>query len=138
MPEYRLLVVEDNQGIAAMICRAARDIGFDARQATGCDAMQVYQEMQPHILILDILMPEMDGLEFLQFLEESQSSTRIIILSGSSDIYRRIAEDQARARGLKVECNLAKPFRISEVRMLLENMAKTLSASSSVGAFSHG
>jgi CheY-like chemotaxis protein len=71
-------------------------------------------------------MPGMDGLEFLQFLKEQDSKAHIVILSGSSEAYRRIAEDLGASHGLAIEANIPKPFRIGEMRAVLEKIEGSL------------
>ena len=128
MSQYRLLVVEDDPRIAKLITEVAGEVGFDAYSAAGATAMATYDSIEPHVLVLDILMPEVDGLEVLQALKIRGSETRIIILSGGQDSYRRIAENLGIASGLVIEANLPKPFRISEIRTLLEQIKASIKA----------
>lgn len=125
MGAYRLLAIEDNQNIADMICRAASDMGFQTQSTDGGHAAEIYQSFKPDIIVLDILMPEKDGLEVLQFLKESKCQAHIVILSGSSDAYRKIAERLGTANGLNIVGNLSKPFRINELRMILTQISTT-------------
>jgi len=130
MTKYRLLAIEDNKDIADMVCRAAAEAGFEVRSADGTNAISIYDSFLPHVIMLDILMPQMDGLEFLQFLQTQESQAHIIILSGSSESYRKIAENLGTASGLNIEGNLSKPFRIVEMRTILERIKKSLDATS--------
>lgn len=130
MPNYRLLALEDNQNIADMVCHAATDMGFEARSASGVDAIHLYNSFKPHIVVLDILMPEVDGLEFLGYLEKYKSRSRVIILSGTSESCRTIAENWGESSGISIVANLAKPFRIAEMRALFTKIRTDLDAES--------
>ena len=130
MDKLRLLALEDNQSIADMVCHTATDMGFETQSADGATAVDVYNKFKPHIIVLDILMPEMDGLEFLGYLEKYLSKAHIIILSGTSESYRTIAENWGEAGGLTIVANLPKPFRIAEMRALFSQIRSNLDSGS--------
>ncbi|MGB9153342.1 MAG: response regulator [Alphaproteobacteria bacterium] len=127
MSEYRLLVIEDTKDLAELICTVAVDVGFDARATSNSSEIQsLYNTYKPQVLILDILMPDMDGFEVLRFLHKSGSAARIIILSGAED-YRAMAEKMADGLRLTIDANLRKPFRIKELKSALESIKLSLS-----------
>jgi CheY-like chemotaxis protein len=123
MTALSLLVVEDDPRIAGLLCHLATEAGLEARAATGPQAIaEAYDAMQPDVIVLDILMPEMDGLEVLQFLRKQYSRARIVIISGSDGQSRRMTEHLGTALGFTIEANLSKPFHIPEVRALFEKL----------------
>ena len=67
-------------------------------------------------------MPDMDGLEVLQFLRQQFSGARIVIISGSDSSSRRMTENIGKALGFTIEANILKPFQIPEVRALFERI----------------
>ena len=119
MSAHRLLSVEDNEEVAKIICRAAAEIGFDSCSAAGRAAMGIYHSFQPHVVVLDILMPEMDGIEFMQFLKKQPTIPRLVIASGSGYEGRRMAETLGTASGLHIDANISKPFRVHEMQEIL-------------------
>jgi len=122
-----LLVVEDDPLIASLICHVAIEAGFNARSATGPKAIvKAYDNMQPDVIVLDVFMPDMDGLEVLQFLREQFSGARIVIISGSDSSSRRMTENLGKALGFTIEANISKPFQIPEVRAILERIKLSL------------
>jgi len=127
MVPCRLLVIEDVQNIADIICHAAADAGFEACSANGATATALYDSFGPQVIVLDLLISGMGELAFLQFLKERSSSARIVIISGCSDAYRKQAEDLAALGGLIIEANMAKPFRINELRGTLERIRQSIS-----------
>ncbi len=120
MTQLRLLSIEDDKKVADLICRVARDVGFDAQTVFGNAIEHAYQEYQPDVIVLDILMPEMDGIEVLQFLKEQYCRAHVIILSGSDGLSRRIIEKMGNSLGFTIVGNVTKPFRVPMLRSLFE------------------
>ncbi len=116
IPGIRVLVVEDDAAIADLVASVAEGMGFAAQKTTGAEVESIYAVFQPHILVLDIIMPDKDGLEVLQFLRTQASSLRIIILSGGHSYYTRFAEHMGTGCGLMIEACIAKPFRLDQLR----------------------
>jgi len=128
MVAKRLLVIDDDANIAQIICRAAAEMGFDARHVNGDITQTVCKEFQPDIITLDILMPEMDGFEVIKFIEANDIKSRVIILSGSPESYRKIADTLGKAVNISIEANLRKPFRLQELREVLERISASIDA----------
>ena len=121
MSSISLLVVEDDPKIAKLLCEVAAEAGFIVQSASGQKAIEAAcAAIEPDIITLDILMPDMDGMEVLQFLRARYQRARIVILSGSDGLSRRLAENLGTALGLVIEANLRKPFRMAEIRLILE------------------
>ena len=124
-PQYRLLVVEDNDISRKLLVALLKKIGFEVREAVdGQDAVKVWEEWQPHLIWMDMRMPVMDGHEATKIIKatiNNQSSaidTKIIALSASA-----FEEDKIKA--LEYGCNgfVRKPFRESDI---FEKMLKHL------------
>jgi len=139
MNNNSLLVVEDDPRIASLMCHVAGEAGFNARSATGPEALtQALEHIQPDVIVLDVFMPDMDGLEVLQFLRDHYSMARIVIISGSGDISRRLTEHLGKALGFTIEANLSKPFQLSEVRAVLERIKISLDKTTKFYGQGHG
>ncbi len=133
MDTPRLLIVEDEPEIALMVSRIASEEGFSTSCAVGfADIQRTYLDFKPDVIVLDINMPDIDGLEVLQLLHSHFSTARIIILSGSEALSRRIAENMGNALGLTIAANLAKPFRVGPLRELFRGLKNTLPANSQI------
>lgn len=79
-----VLVVEDNPGNREMICRQLTKAGWDVLEAqNGVQALAVLQTQQPGVILLDLMMPEMDGFEFIRQLRQHPQwrSLPIIVLT---------------------------------------------------------
>ena len=126
MFENKLMIIEDDEKIADLIRRVAFEIGFDTRIAhNNLSFIPVFEEFKPDILVLDILMPGMDGFEVIQFLHGRGSKVRVIILSGD-EYFREMAAKFGDGLGLNIDITLAKPFRIHELRLALQEIQYSL------------
>jgi DNA-binding response OmpR family regulator len=120
MSQFRLLSIEDDGKVADLICRVAEEVGFTTRTAFGDGVEKVCREFEADVIVLDIMMPDMDGIEVLQYLREQCCRAHIIILSGSDGLSRRIVEKMGNSLGFTIVANMTKPFRVAALRNLFE------------------
>jgi two-component system OmpR family response regulator len=126
MYERRLIIIEDDKNIAQLVEQVAMDAGFETRLAMNdLSFIAIFESFKPHVLVLDVMMPGMDGFEVLQFLHGSDSKIRIIILSGDSH-FRDMAAKLGAGLGLHIDAVLAKPFRIAELRLRLQEIGYSM------------
>lgn len=105
-----VLVVEDDQDTVLLLKNILRMAGFDVLSAlNGQDALRKFKELPSDVVLLDLMMPEMDGWETLRCLRE-MSEVPVIIISAIS-----AKEDVVRALKLGVDDYLTKPFYNAEV-----------------------
>jgi CheY-like chemotaxis protein len=115
--QYRLLVVEDNDANRELLVTLLIDVGFEVREAVnGQEAINVWQEWQPHLIWMDIRMPVLNGYEATQKInsairkQPSGIQTKIIALTASA-----FEEDKIKA--IENGCNgfVRKPFREADI-----------------------
>jgi len=85
MSAYRLLVVDDFDLVRDVICamlRAEDDFDVVGQATGGSEAIDLAAKFQPDVVLLDLAMPEMDGLEALPKITEAAPATRVVVLSG--------------------------------------------------------
>lgn len=124
--EKRLLAVEDNPDIAALIGQAGQSVGYITRTATTQrEFITHYECFAPHVIVMDIIMPEMDGFEVLRFLKERACQSKIVICSGDGE-FRRMAGNIGCTYGLTIEATLPKPFRVSILKEILVNIGDNI------------
>ncbi len=112
----RLLVVEDDTEIADFICRGLREAGHVVdHAANGRDGLFMATGEGYDAIVLDRLMPQMDGLSMLAALRATGSRVPVLILSALSHVDEHI-------RGLRAggDDYLVKPFAMSELQARLE------------------
>jgi DNA-binding response OmpR family regulator len=120
----RLLIVDDDEGVARLIVTAARKIGFEVLAIHNTDEFEkALESLKPTIIFLDIAMPGRDGMELIAYLAARNYSGKIVVMSGTDPRYIQMSSTIAKTRGLIVAGTLAKPFRMSAVTDLLISLA---------------
>lgn len=110
MPAKRILLAEDEEALRDFITRNLRARGFEVLEAdNGLEAMAQWEREQPHLLILDIMMPRMDGLEVCRRVRE-HSVVPIIVLTALD-----AESDKVAALDLGADDYLTKPFGVEEL-----------------------
>ena len=100
MMSYRILLVDDEPDILEFVGYNLTKEGYQVQTATnGRDAIKVALETHPHLILLDVMMPEMDGIETCQEIRthESLKNTMIAFLTARSEDYSQIAGFEAGA-----------------------------------------
>src|SRR5690349_14716587 len=91
MPTKRVMIAEDEMEMRAFICRNLRARDFAVLEASsGIEALRLWETDHPQLLILDIMMPHMDGLEVCRRIREI-STLPIIILTALDDERDKVA-----------------------------------------------
>ncbi|MFT5369136.1 MAG: CheY-like chemotaxis protein [Candidatus Latescibacterota bacterium] len=104
-----ILVIEDDPSIMTSITHVLRHNRFKAVTANvWTEALDALAESEPDLILLDLVMPNIDGVKLLQFLRESGSATPVIIVSASIDKAAREVINK-----LGISAFIAKPFRIN-------------------------
>ena len=103
----RILVVEDSGVVRALLCSVLQKAGFDVRQAEdGMMAVEVHQEFNPHVTIMDLVMPRLGGLDAMLAIREHSPQARFIVLTSSAR-----KDEVVTAKTIGVSAYLAKPFK---------------------------
>ena len=116
----RVLVVEDELQLARHVTRALLRTGHEASAVhDGAEGLRVSLMDQPDLIVLDLNLPGMDGLDVLAQLKEKHSLSRVLILTARGDVASRI-------QGLKSGADdyLAKPFAMEELLARVEALGR--------------
>jgi two-component system OmpR family response regulator len=132
----RLLVVEDNDRLAESLTSLLRGDGHAVdRVASGEDADATLAAESFDLVILDLGLPGMDGMDVLRRLRDRQAETAVLILTS-----RGALDDRVKGLNLGADDYLTKPFEIEEfdarVRALLRRRARAAGSSIVVGELS--
>lgn len=110
MTKKRILIAEDEEALRDFISRNLRARGFEVLEASnGLEAMAQWERESPHLLILDIMMPRMDGLEVCRRVR-AHSAVPIIVLTALD-----AESDKVTALDLGADDYLTKPFGVEEL-----------------------
>lgn len=121
MRRYRILILDDDSLTGRAIAGIAEFMGLAVKVTTDFDScLQVIEEWQPSHLILDLIMPDKDGVEVLGELGKMGVDCQVILTSGAGQQLLEAASRSAVAHGLKVAGILPKPFNPKLFRELLQ------------------
>ncbi len=120
----KILIVDDDGEVAALMDRFVQKMGHDSRIAgSGEEAMKVFPDYLPDAVILDVIMPRMDGVEFLRWLGENfPKRTAILIVSGHTGQYMDSLQKLGEGLGAGRCGFLPKPMRFENFREALDEL----------------
>jgi CheY-like chemotaxis protein len=121
MPEKRLLVCDDEAAVGRFVQNVAAPLGYDVRITTsGEELIRIYNDFRPTIILLDMVMPDMDGNEVIMWLANRGCTARLIIMTGYHPDYAGHAKILANYKGLGPVMTLDKPFGVEELALALD------------------
>ncbi len=110
-PGQRVLVVDDERSISELLTVALRYEGFEvASAADGNEALERWEEFRPELIVLDVMMPGLDGFEVAKRLGERRNEAPIIFLTA-----RDTTDDKIRGLTIGGDDYVTKPFSIEEL-----------------------
>jgi DNA-binding response OmpR family regulator len=117
--EATLLIVEDDREFAYLLREGLQDKGFQVLLADdGVDGLQLLQRHHPDLILLDVMMPGMDGWETCRSIRE-MSNVPIIMVTG-----RREEEDKIRGLQLGADDYVTKPFSTAELLARIQTVLR--------------
>jgi DNA-binding NtrC family response regulator len=119
----KLLVIDDQTGITKVVELIARQLGLNARSLNdSSEATDAFIAFMPDVVMLDMIMPEKDGIDVLNEILLTGIPVKVVLTSGFSDSYLRLAEGVANFHANKNVSILRKPFRRDELVSLLTEL----------------
>jgi len=107
----RVLVVDDELNIAELVSMALRYEGFAVETAgTGREALERVGEFRPHVLVLDVMLPDFDGFEVARRLAAGRGGASVLFLTA-----RDTTQDKVRGLTLGGDDYVTKPFSVEEL-----------------------
>ena len=118
-----VLVIDDDETSLVLLTAALDQLGLARVQVAkdGARALQIYDRLvdKPKLIVCDIFMPNMDGIELLSALEARQYRGNIILVSGADPEMLDLAQVIARAGSMKLLGAVTKPVSSEELGQLL-------------------
>ena len=107
----RVLVIDDEPNITSLVATALRYEGFEvATAATGREALAQVEAFRPHMLVLDVMLPDLDGFEVARRLRQDAQRVPILFLTAKD-----ATEDKVRGLTLGGDDYVTKPFSLEEL-----------------------
>lgn len=120
MSKKRLLIIDDEPEFGEFVRNVALSLDYEVKVTTNGKAFQqCYPDFQPTIIMLDMVMPGMDGNELLLWLLQQGYAADLIITTGYSPDYASEAKLLAEFKGLRAVTTLVKPFGLAKLRAVL-------------------
>ncbi|GGO81491.1 DNA-binding response regulator [Nonomuraea cavernae] len=109
--DARLLIVEDDPNILELLAASLRFAGFDVTTAkNGHDAVASVQRHQPDLVVLDVMLPDVDGFEIVRRIRGGGMHTPVVFLTARDE-----TEDKIRGLTIGGDDYVTKPFSLEEV-----------------------
>ncbi len=121
----RILVVDDELSISDLIATSLKFVGFDVRTAaTGSQALTIAEEFKPHAMILDVMLPDLDGFEVCRQIRNEGIEVGVLFLSAKDEM-----KDKVQGLTIGGDDYMTKPFSLEELvarlRALLRRIGVT-------------
>ena len=111
----RILLAEDEEAMRTYLSRALENAGYAVDSVDrGTQAIPMLEDRHYDLLLSDIVMPEMDGIELAQKCNEISPATKVMFITGFAAVSLRASADQPRAKVL------SKPFHLRDLVMEID------------------
>lgn len=117
VPPLRILLAEDDEAMRAYLARALENAGYDVIAVDrGTAALPLLESEHFDLLLSDIVMPEMDGIELAQRCNEMSPQTKVMFITGFAAVTLKASREQPRAKVL------SKPFHLKDLVLEVERV----------------
>jgi EAL domain-containing protein (putative c-di-GMP-specific phosphodiesterase class I)/ActR/RegA family two-component response regulator len=114
-----LLVLDDDPDMCAFIERAAASVGYAVASTTDFEDFKASLSPSTSVVVLDLMMPKVDGIQVLRYLSSQNYLSEIILISGYDKKVLNVAAQLARTLGLNIRASIQKPISLEALRALL-------------------
>ncbi len=122
MIREKILLVDDENGLSALLEEVVREEGFRARKVqSGMEAIAALEEEAFQLIITDLRMPEMDGLELLRRIRERDPQIGVIVMTAFASL-----ETAVEALRLGAMDYITKPLHVQEIKVVLRKATESL------------
>ncbi len=119
----RLLIVDDEEAARHGMRRALSSFGYDVSEANSAEAARaLLKQQEPDLMLLDVNLPGMSGLDFLRELKSSNGNGPLVIIVTAHGS-ERMAVEAVRSGAYDY---LSKPFELDDLRLVIKNAVETL------------
>ena len=112
---HSLLVVDDEPGVRESIRMIFENDYRIITASSGMDAIGIVKEESPEVVLLDVKMPQMNGMETLRRIKEINQSSKVIMITATKTV-----KNAVEAMKLGAEDYITKPFDVDEIRLIIK------------------
>ncbi|MDA8442323.1 MAG: response regulator [Peptococcaceae bacterium] len=114
----KILVVDDQMGVRRLLYEAFKEEGYEVEMAaSGLEAIETVKKSIPSIILMDMKMPGMNGLEALKEIKKLDQEIAVIMMTAYGEL-----EIVAQAMKLGVKEYITKPFDLNELKQLVKRI----------------
>lgn len=114
----RVVIIDDEPAFAETLTKMVKSLGFDVTVSTDARSSYTFELKTSDVVFVDVLMPNVSGLQVLEILAQQKTRSSIVLMSGHLERLDE-AEKLARKLDLNLVGALEKPFRIEDVKDVL-------------------
>jgi len=118
--KQRILVIDDDGDLGEVVTATAQAMGFQCVATTDVKRFLDNLGSDTSLILLDLLMPETDGIQLLRLLGKRKCKAGIVLMSGVGKRTVESAEQLAHVLGLSIVGHLHKPFQLGELEEELQ------------------
>ena len=116
----RLLVVDDEPRFGEFVRRVAVGLDFEVEVVYhGNEFRAIYPKFNPDVVVIDLIMPEVDGMELINWITDQRLPKHVIAVTGYSPRYAANAKLLGEGLGLPLVTTLIKPMKVPDLRHAL-------------------
>lgn len=120
----RILVVDDESSISDLIATSLKFVGFEVQTAaTGSQALTIAEEFKPHAMILDVMLPDLDGFEVCRKIRNEGIEVGVLFLSAKDEM-----KDKVQGLTIGGDDYMTKPFSLEELVARLRALLRRIGA----------
>jgi two-component system chemotaxis response regulator CheY len=121
--ERKVLVVDDSMAVARQLTKMLEEFGgyqVVGHAKNGAEAVKLFKTLQPDLVLMDIVMPMMDGIQSLRTLMRLDPGAKVVVVSSVGGVGQKVEE----AIRLGAQNVISKPFEAEKVRSILDGVFK--------------
>jgi CheY-like chemotaxis protein len=120
MTDKRLLIMDDEPDFCDFVGHIGESLGYRVTKVTDSRKFKVaYRETNPDMIVIDMVMPELDGFDLVNWLVDQKTEAKLLIITGHNPLYAKAAQMQSTAKGVGQVEAFTKPVSVSKLRAAL-------------------
>lgn len=120
--QRHLIVLDDESAFCEVVAKVAEGIGYKTTKLNDPRRFEeTYSRIRPDVVVIDMIMPDRDGLEIVQWLTGVSDKVRVLLVSGYDPMYTHAATTLMKAKGFVDIHSLSKPLNLTALREILDS-----------------